>query len=194
MTRRLAHHPNYWPVPLTAELTEPTVSGTHIELLSLSLSRSGSPLTSAPSSVETSTSTGSGDWLKCKGRDLSTSLFLSAGFLPVLRFPNRRPASPLWASQTCPEETRVGATAYHGMNSMGSLEPRNYWGGRGSQLVSSSSFFFFFFFFLILYLYFFFPKQNGASLPYRSWYWLCEYGGELVYMSRSMLAEFVSPF
>lgn len=31
----------------------------------------------------------------------------------------------------------------------------------------------FVFFFLILYLYFFFPKQNGASLPYRSWYWLC---------------------
>lgn len=45
----------------------------------------GSPLMSAPSSVETSTSTGSGDWLNREGRGLSTGPSLSAGFRPALR-------------------------------------------------------------------------------------------------------------
>ncbi|XP_022616528.1 CTD nuclear envelope phosphatase 1 isoform X1 [Seriola dumerili] len=47
-------------------------------------SHPGSLLMSAPSSVETSISTGFGDWLNQEGRDLLTSLFLSAGFLPAL--------------------------------------------------------------------------------------------------------------
>lgn len=47
----------------------------------------------------------------------------------------------------------------------------------------------------LLFLYFFSPpKQNGAPLPYRSWYWLCAYEGELMYLSRSMRAAFISPF
>lgn len=69
---------------------------------------------------------------------------------PCPPLPHRQPTSPLWASQTCPEERRAEVTAYDGMNSTGSPKSRNYWGERGSQL--------FFFFFLILYLYFF-PKQ-----------------------------------
>lgn len=43
---------------------------------------------------------------------------------------------------------------------------------RGGGATLYFFFFFLFSFFLSLYLYFF-PKQNGASLPYRSWYWLC---------------------
>uniref|UniRef100_A0A3Q3GMF0 protein-serine/threonine phosphatase n=1 Tax=Labrus bergylta TaxID=56723 RepID=A0A3Q3GMF0_9LABR len=58
-------------------------------------SHPGSPLMSAPSSVETSTSTGSGDWLNREGQGLLTSPFLSAGFLPALRTHTDNPPA-LW--------------------------------------------------------------------------------------------------
>lgn len=88
----------------------------------------GSLLTSAPSSVETSTSTGSGDRLRQEGRGASTSLFSPPASTPPSVSTDDPPA--LWEPLS-PEETRVGVTVYHGMNSMGSLEPR-IWGDGGS--------------------------------------------------------------
>ncbi|KAM6894139.1 CTD nuclear envelope phosphatase 1A isoform 1-T1 [Lycodopsis pacificus] len=58
-------------------------------------SHPGSPLMFAPSSVETSTSIDSGDWLNQEGRGLLTSLFRSAGLHPALRSHTGGPTSPL---------------------------------------------------------------------------------------------------
>lgn len=125
----------------------------------------------APSSVETSTSTGFGDWLNREGGRVA--LFTS--LLPLL---HRLPSCPPFPFSDNPPalceplswgDKGPGVSASHGMNSMGSAQPRNYWGGRGSHL----------FFFLFL----FFQNKNGASLPYqlliltaRVWRWayVCE--------------------
>lgn len=110
---------------------------------------------SAPSSVETSTSTGSGDWLYRGGRGSLTGLFLSARFHPALR---SRTDSPTALSKPLRLVLRRGGLrwkSYDGRNSTGSPKSRNYWGERGP-----ASFFFPFWFFICI---FFFQNKWSPS-------------------------------
>lgn len=154
----------------------------------------GSLLMSAPSSVETSTSTGSGDWLNREGAGLVDQPLplLPASILPLRSHTDDPPAlsEPL---RRVLRRWGLGRPPKTGWTVRDHQSPKLLRRDGGATLF----FFFSSVFFLLdslFVFFFFFPKQNGASLPYRSWYWLCAYEDELVYMSQSMLAEFVSPF
>ena len=136
----------------------------------------GSLLMCAPSSVETSTSTGSGDWLNQEGRDLLTSLFLSAGFLPALRSHTDDPPALSEPLRCLLRRRGLGWTPYTGWTVWGHQSPETTGEGVGASL-----FFFPFFFFLILYLFFVFVFQNKMEpfalslliLTVRVWRWAC---------------------
>lgn len=128
---------------------------------------------SAPSSVETSTSTGSGDWPNRRGvvdqpRPLSAAGLLPAGPLSHVSLGDevvgRAPNSGWTVRDHPPTHTRKGKK-----NTQTTGE------GRGSQFFSSYLLESFCFFFLFCFC---FSPQNikrSLSLPYSSWYWLGEW-------------------
>lgn len=123
---------------------------------------------SAPSSVETSTSTGSGDWLIWERRGLLTSLFLSAGFHPALHSHTDDPPALSEPLRRVLGRWGLGWPPNTGWTVWDHQSPETTEEGRGGgQLVL---FFFLSFFSWFFSCIFFFPKQNGASLPYRSRY------------------------
>ena len=126
----------------------------------------GSLLMCAPSSVETSTSTGSGDWLNREGGVAGWQASSSQpGFQSRPPFPHRRPASPLWASGARSwRRGGLGRAPDTGWTVMGSPEPRNYWGGRGSHLFFFCLFFFFFDSLFVILNFFFLPQNKTEPL------------------------------
>lgn len=107
---------------------------------------------SAPSSVETSTSTGSGDWLNWEERGLLTSLFLSASFHPAL---HSHPDGPPALSEPLRHVLRrwgLGWPTNTGWTVRDHQNPESTGEGEGASL-----------FFLFYFLFVFFP----------SWFFIC---------------------
>lgn len=110
-------------------------------------------------------------WLaELRGIGLVDQPLLSAGFHPALHSHVDDP--PALSEPLLRWPPHTGWTVWDQQN------PRTTGEGGGASFFFSFFFFVVVFFLLVLYLYFFFssPKQRGASLPYRSWYWLCVYG------------------
>lgn len=100
----------------------------------------------APSSVETSTSTGSGDWLNWEGRGLLTSLFLSAGFHPALHSHADDPPALSEPLRHVLRRWGLGWLSNTGWTVWDHQSPETTGEGGGSQLVFFSSWFFICFF------------------------------------------------
>lgn len=145
---------------------------------------------SALSSVETSTSTGSGDWLNQGERGLLTSLFLFAGFHPALR--SHHTDDPPALSEPLRRVLRRRGLRWPpamGWTVWDHPSPETTGESGGASLFFVFSFLCFSFSFLFDSLFVFFPKQMEP---------FCLIAPDTDYVrmeaSRSMLAEFVSPF
>lgn len=144
----------------------------------------GSLLMSAPSSVETSTSTGSGDWLNREGAGLVDQPLplLPASILPLRSHTDDPPAlsEPL---RRVLRRWGLGRPPKTGWTVRDHQSPKLLRRDGGATL-----FFFFllFFFFSILYLYFFFFSKTKRSLSALSlliltvcvWRWACVHESE----------------